>query len=288
MTYVVPNYFLKEKPNSVISSDAIFTFVYMSHRSQKLIAVRNTTHVMILITGGSKTIHSGEKETTLHEGDIFLLTQGNYFMSEIIGEQGHYEALLVYFNDDFIMDFIQKYKIEVETQEVNNFIDFSSGALLQPLVSSYKLYLNRKLEQQNEIIKLKTEEILLHLLEKDKPLFLSWLQAITLSAKDRVLHILEANVDLIEDVEDMAKIARVSKQELRAKLKASTGMNPKEWLDHKRLEQSALLLKNSDESIGSIATSCGYATASWFGVQFKRVYGVTPKVYRGQNRRVRL
>ena len=151
-------------------------------------------------------------------------------------------------------------------------IDFSSGALLQPLVSSYKLYLNRNLEQQNEIIKLKTEEILLHLLEKEKPLFCSWLREISFSSKDRVLHILEANLDLIKDVEDMSKIARVTKQELRAKLKASSGMNPKEWLYSKRLEQSALLLKNSDESIGAIATSCGYATASWFGVQFKRVY----------------
>jgi AraC-like DNA-binding protein len=283
MTYIVPNYFIEEKPHAVISSDALFTFVYISRRSKKVISVRNTTHVMILITGGSKVVRSNEREVNLKEGDIVLLTQGNYLMSEILGEQGEYNALLVYFNDDFVMNFIAKYKIDLEGEGVNNLITFSSGKLLQPLVSSYKLYINQELEQQNEIIKLKTEEILLHLLTKDKPLFVSWLRAISLSSKDRILHILEANLDLIKDVEDMAKLARVSKQELRAKLKASTGMNPKEWLDHKRLEQSALLLRNSDESIGAIATSCGYATASWFGVQFKRVYGVTPKVYREQN-----
>ncbi len=283
MTYIVPNYFLEEKPHAIISSDRLFTLAYSSRQNQEKIAVRNTTHVMILITGGSKTIRSKDRETTLQAGDILLLTQGNYIMSEIVGEQGAYEAFLVYFNDDFIMDFIAKYKIDLENEERNSMIEFSSGALLQPLVSSYKLYSNRNLEQQNEIIKLKTEEILLHLLTKDKALFVSWLRAISLSSKDRILHILEANLDLISDIEDMAKLARVSKQELRAKLKASTGMNPKEWLDHKRLEQSALLLRNSDESIGAIATSCGYATASWFGVQFKRVYGVTPKVYREGN-----
>jgi len=283
MTYIVPNYFLEEKPHAVISSDALFTFVYMSRRSKKVISVRNTTHVMILITGGSKVVRSNERELNLKEGDIVLLTQGNYLMSEILGEQGEYNALLVYFNDDFVMNFIAKYKIDLEGEGVNNLITFSSGKLLQPLVSSYKLYINQELEQQNEIIKLKTEEILLHLLTKDKALFVSWLRVISLSSKDRILHILEANLDLIVDIEDMAKLARVSKQELRTKLKESTGMNPKEWLDHKRLEQSALLLKNSDESIGAIARSCGYATASWFGVQFKRVYGVTPKVYREQN-----
>jgi AraC-like DNA-binding protein len=283
MTYIVPNYFLEEQPNAVISSDSIFTFAYTSKRTQKCIAVRNTTHVMILITGGSKTITSKEHEMTLKVGDIVLLTQGNYYMSEIVGDHGVYEALLVYFEDDFIMNFIAKYKLDVNVEELNNVVDFSSGKLLEALVSSYKLYLNQDLEQQNEIIKLKTEEILLHLLTKDKPLFLSWLKAISLSSKDRVLHILEANLDLIESVEDMCKIARVSKQELRNRVKASSGMQPKAWLDNKRLEQSALLLKNSDESISAIATSCGYSTLSWFGVQFKKAYGVTPKVYREQN-----
>ena len=283
MTYVVPNYFLEEQPNAVISSDALFTFAYSSNRNQKRIAVRNTTHVMILITGGSKTITSKEQETTLKVGDIVLLTQGNYFMSEIVGDRGVYEALLVYFDDDFILNFITKYKLDVHVDQMNSMVDFSSGKLLKALVSSYKLYLHQELEERNEIIKLKTEEIFLHLLTKDKALFLSWLKAISLSAKDRILHILESNLDLIESVDNMCKIARVSKQELRNKLKESTGMNPKEWLDSKRLEESALLLKNSDESIGAIATSCGYSTLSWFGVQFKKVYGVTPKVYREQN-----
>jgi len=283
LTYVVPNYFLEEQPNAVISSDALFTFAYSSNRNQKRIAVRNTTHVMILITGGSKTITSKEQETTLKVGDIVLLTQGNYFMSEIVGDRGVYEALLVYFDDDFILNFITKYKLDVHVDQMNSMVDFSSGKLLKALVSSYKLYLHQELEERNEIIKLKTEEIFLHLLTKDKALFLSWLKAISLSAKDRILHILESNLDLIESVDNMCKIARVSKQELRNKLKESTGMNPKEWLDSKRLEESALLLKNSDESIGAIATSCGYSTLSWFGVQFKKVYGVTPKVYREQN-----
>ena len=92
MTYIVPNYFLEEKPHAVISSDALFTFVYMSKRSKKVISVRNTTHVMILITGGSKVVRSNEREVNLKEGDMVLLTQGNYLMSEILGEQGEYNT----------------------------------------------------------------------------------------------------------------------------------------------------------------------------------------------------
>jgi YesN/AraC family two-component response regulator len=40
---------------------------------------------------------------------------------------------------------------------------------------------------------------------------------------------------------------------------------------------------SSNDSIGSIARTCGYSTVSWFGVQFKKAYGLSPKAYRKQN-----
>ncbi len=284
MTYIVPNHLLEHMPDKVISADSIFTFAYTSSTKQKRIAVRNTTHVMILITSGSKTIHLENDEQSFKAGDIILLTQGNYFMSEIAGDKGIYEAVLIYFEDDFIMDFMKKHHIQPESKTSKDMIYFSSGSLLQPLISSYKLYIHQNLQQQNEIIKLKTQEIFLHLLTKDKPLFYKWLQAITRSSKHRILHILESNLDMITSVDDMCKIARISKYELRSSIKNASGLHPKAWLDTKRLEQAALLLKSSDESISSIATSCGYSTVSWFGVQFKKAYGISPKVYREQNR----
>ena len=284
MTYIVPNHLLEHMPDKVISSDSLFTFAYTSTSTQKRIAVRNTTHVMILITSGSKTIYLGEDEQSFKAGDIVLLTQGNYFMSEVAGDKGIYEAVLIYFEDAFIMDFMKKHQIHPASNTSHNMISFSSGKLLQPLISSYKLYIHQNLQEQNEIIKLKTEEIFLHLLTKDRPLFYAWLQAITASSKHRILHILEANLDMIETIDDMCKLTRVSTYELRHSIKDASGLQPKAWLDLKRLEKAALLLKSSDESISAISTSCGYSTLSWFGVQFKKAYGISPKLYREQNR----
>ena len=106
MTYIVPNYFLEEQPNAVISSDSLFSLTYSTKRAKDRIYIRNTTHVMVLLTKGKKKLTMKDKEYLLHTGDILLLTQGNYFVSEILGDEGIYEASLVYFDDGFIINFI--------------------------------------------------------------------------------------------------------------------------------------------------------------------------------------
>jgi len=280
MTYLVPNYFLKEQPNAIISADSIFTLAYSSRQKQERIEVHNTTHAMILLLNGSKKLITKDEEIELKSKSILLLQQGNYFMSEVPSQSGLYEAILIYFDDSFIMDFMKKYKIETNSYEPKASCVISCDKLLGSLVDSFALYINQELEQKNEILKLKTEEIFLHLLSKESSKFLPFLQAIKSTSKERIRYILEANIDMIESVEDMCRIAMVSKNELRRAIQNYFKMKPKAWLDKKRLERASLLLKTTNESISSIATSCGYATVSWFGVQFKKHYGISPKEYR--------
>ena len=284
MTYLVPNYFLEKQPNAVISSDSLFTLAYATRKNNHNFMIRNTTHVMILVMEGSKKITYKNEVSLLKKGDILLLTQGNYTMSETLSNQGKYEALLVYFNDDFMMNFLQKYSIETNNFEQNSFVSFHSDGLLKLLIDSFSLYISHDLERKNEILQLKTQELFLHLMSEHPQKFGSFLKAISDSSPHRVAYILESNLDIIESVEDMCRIARVSKNELRKAIDKYASLSPKAWLDAKRLKEASFLLRTTDEPIASIATTCGYSTLSWFGVQFKKAYGVSPKVYREQNR----
>jgi AraC-like DNA-binding protein len=283
MTYILPNYFLEEKPQSIISTDHVFTLAYTSKQNNDKVAVRNVMHAMILLVEGSKRLQFTSDDIMLNTGDIFLLTQGNYYMSDIVSKEGGYKAILAYFDDTFVMDFIKKYQVNLVAKE-KEVVFFTSDAVLQRLMHSYEDYVNQDLDAKNEIIKLKTEEIFLHLLSQNHDGFCSFLKAVSLSSKDRIRYILEANVDLIQSVEDMCKLTRTTKSELRQKMQQLFAMHPKEWLDAKRLAQAAVLLATTDNSITSIATSTHYSTASWFGVQFKKKYAMTPKQYREQNR----
>ena len=260
MTYLVPNYFLEEQPNAVISSDSLFTLAYATRKNNHNFMIRNTTHVMILVMEGRKKLTYKDEVSLLKKGDILLLTQGNYTMSEIVSDEGKYKALLVYFNDDFIMKFLQKYAIETNNFEPNSFVSFHSNTLLKLLIESFSLYINQDLERKNEILQLKTQELFLHLMSEHPKRFGSFLKAISDSSHHRVAYILESNLDMIESVEDMCRIARVSKNELRKAIDEYVSLSPKAWLDSKRLQEASLLLRTTDEPIISIATTCGYST----------------------------
>lgn len=139
------------------------------------------------------------------------------------------------------------------------------------------------MDNKLELLKLKTYEIFLYTLSKNKQEFLSFLSNMMHTKSLRVKYILESNLDIINNVKDMCKLTRLSESKLRKEFIRLYGEKPKQWLDKKRLEKVATLLQNSDKSISDVATSCGYSTISWFIIQFKKHYKTTPFLYRKEN-----
>ena len=67
-------------------------------------------HSMGVVIEGSKVIHLSNEDVNIEKTDVFFLTQNNYYMSERLVDDSKYKSLLVYFDDKFIFDFINKYK----------------------------------------------------------------------------------------------------------------------------------------------------------------------------------
>ncbi len=63
-------------------------------------------------------------------------------------------------------------------------------------------------------------------------------------------------------------------------LKKHTGMNFKELLMERKLQQAAYLLKNTPLSTENIFHAVGYENSSFFHKKFKEKYGMTPKQFR--------
>ena len=58
-----------------------------------------------------------------------------------------------------------------------------------------------------------------------------------------------------------------------------TGVRFSEYLNHLRLQQAELLMKQPDLSISAIAAKCGFTNASYFSKVFKTVKGCSPQEY---------
>lgn len=84
-------------------------------------------------------------------------------------------------------------------------------------------------------------------------------------------------------VEDMAAAANLSRAQLMRLFKLKTGFTPHAFLNHVRLQQAALKLKQSNDSILSVALSVGFQSETHFGKVFKKQYGRSPGQYRSAN-----
>jgi len=279
----IPNYILENKELYKIEYDNTFVASKSNVLKKDTLHLRNSTHILILLINGSKILHLENQDITIDTDDILYLSQGNYFMSEIVGNKSCFESIVISFDDDFIVDFVKKYNINIDTIEQDSVINIKRDLFIDSCISTINQYFENDLNNKLDLLKLKTQEIFLYTLSKDKELFLSFLNKILNTKSSRIKYILESNLDIINDVDDMCKLTRVSNTVLRKEMLRLYNEKPKQWLDKQRLKKASTLLKNSNKSVSDIATSCGYSTVSWFIIQFKKYYKSTPFLYREEN-----
>lgn len=61
------------------------------------------------------------------------------------------------------------------------------------------------------------------------------------------------------------------------------GVSPMDYLLRIRLSRAKHLLANTNDSVEEIAVSCGFSSANYFGLIFKRKTGLSPSAYRRYN-----
>lgn len=102
------------------------------------------------------------------------------------------------------------------------------------------------------------------------------------AVRDAIQYI-ENNYSKQLTVEELAKNAGFSKSRFMNIFKEYTKTSCKKFINLYRLEQSQIMLRNTNDTVLNIAISCGYNNISLFNREFKKVYGVTPSEYRKGN-----
>lgn len=85
-------------------------------------------------------------------------------------------------------------------------------------------------------------------------------------------------------VERMLVQVPISRAQLMRLFKQRLGDSPHAFVNKIRLQKAAVQLKQSADSILTIALACGFQSETHFGKSFKKQYDVTPSSYRKQQR----
>ncbi len=80
-------------------------------------------------------------------------------------------------------------------------------------------------------------------------------------------------------IKDFGDDLGVSSSMLYRKMKSLADSSPSEFVRNIRLKRSAQLFENKSFTISEVAYNCGFNDLSYFGVCFKKMYGVTPTAF---------
>lgn len=88
------------------------------------------------------------------------------------------------------------------------------------------------------------------------------------------------NLERPLSVYDIAKSVNSSKSVLYSRFHSAFGCTVSEYVNSKRVERSAELLKTTDLTVEEIAQRVGFSGASYYCKLFKKHMGVSPRVYK--------
>lgn len=96
-----------------------------------------------------------------------------------------------------------------------------------------------------------------------------------------VIDYIQAHLTEEVTLAQMAEVAGLSPFHFSRIFKESVGVSPNRYVNHCRVEKAKRLLEQQQISINQISAACGYKNSSYFIRQFRKIMGVTPKVYQG-------
>ena len=100
----------------------------------------------------------------------------------------------------------------------------------------------------------------------------------------RAIKRLRSDSDADVSLAALASDAGLSRFHFCRAFKESTGLSPHAWLRKHRLEQAMNMLRDTDESMASIAAALGYSSQTAFAAAFRRLTNETPSNWRRRAR----
>jgi AraC family transcriptional regulator len=100
----------------------------------------------------------------------------------------------------------------------------------------------------------------------------------------RAIERLRSDSDADVSLAALASDAGLSRFHFCRAFKESTGLSPHAWLRQHQLEQAMNMLRDTDDSIVSIAAALGYSSQTAFAAAFRKLTGETPSDWRRRMR----
>ena len=105
---------------------------------------------------------------------------------------------------------------------------------------------------------------------------------------DRIVQVIEENIDNTNfGVEMLAELVCMSRSSLHRKIKAISDMSPTDFIRMVRLKKASELISEGSYRVGEVCYLVGINSPSYFIKLFQKQFGMTPKEFEKQQRKLR-
>ncbi|MEZ0486000.1 helix-turn-helix transcriptional regulator [Fibrella aquatica] len=271
------------------SDDSEMTFVaYRSDVYPERNEIFFEEHAVVVVLEGEKKFSSPTQELHVRKGDILFFQRGCYSMNESIDV--NYRSLVFFVNERLLKEFVsqhlslfQRAQTGFEPLPEAAILSFASSGTSIPgtftnFIQSLLPYFGSRTPYLNELLRLKFQELLLHLFELDTTGQLRTILWHLYQGQKTDLDYLMSTY-LLKPL-SMGELARISGRSLSAfkrDFEEHFHTSPGHWIRRKRLEHAHFLLRNTDKNVSEVSMEIGYESVSHFIKAYKQQYGSTPK-----------
>lgn len=235
-----------------------------------------TKHLINFILKGEKEILTPNSLNKITSDKIVFLPASNTLMSELNTDE-IFESIIIYFSDNFLTNFLLKYKIEISEISQKGIQIISKDDFLINYEQSLILLKNSPF--QSLIFQAKIEEIILYFL-KENPIAIHSLLGNN-SKNDplvKLKQIVEHNIDNNLTLEELAFLCNNSLSTFKRNFVQVFSCSPSKYFSAHKMAKAKLLLHRKMKP-SEIYSQLGYENLSAFSKEFKKHFGVPPSTW---------
>lgn len=277
----LPAHFL-EKDTSLSGKDP-FCKLYGSTSSIEKSKVEIKGFLFSFLQEGKKRIHHAQNVASLSPSHFLLLKSGRCLMTERLSLQGNYESLLFFFQEEMLRELAEKYKWKAAQKEGSEFMVFKLDKVLIQFVSSLRTLYASGI-YSGDLMKIKLEEMLLYLIQKEGKGILNFLLSDSvIHQEDHLQQVVYKHAHHRLSLDELAFLCHMSVSTFKRKFRETYNASPAKWFQRKRLEKARKELVENHAHPGELYMDAGFENFSSFSQAFKKEFGQPPSHYLSDN-----
>ncbi len=239
-----------------------------------------STHAVTIVRRGTLKLQIPDGPTiTVVENNMIFIPRGLYMISDIIPTPDPFEALVLFFSEEVLHDFLDEFSF-LEQQGAPGL----PAPFIMPIEDDLEHFLSEGFKHYGTadsamvIPKLK-EFLYLNARGVRGKTFIQQLNLLNCKRKESIQSFMEKNFDKPLKLADYAHLTGRSIATFHRDFKRHFGVAPKTWILKKRMLRSRDRLADPGVHVSRLAYESGYENVSHFIKAFQKEFGISPKQY---------